>query len=50
MTLDEYSFSRKFTWIQDRFAVSWQLSDFLTRPKSHKDFDFAWAQGNQEMT
>ena len=26
MPPDNYGFSRKFTWIQDRFGVSWQLN------------------------
>ncbi|OXS72880.1 VOC family protein [Lysinibacillus sp. KCTC 33748] len=26
MPLDNYGFSKKFTWIQDRFGVSWQLT------------------------
>jgi len=26
MPLDNYGFSKKFAWIQDRFGVSWQLT------------------------
>jgi len=26
MPPDEYGFSRKFTWVNDRFGVSWQLN------------------------
>jgi len=26
MQLDNYGFSKKFAWIQDRFGVSWQLT------------------------
>jgi predicted 3-demethylubiquinone-9 3-methyltransferase (glyoxalase superfamily) len=26
MPLDDYGFSRKFGWIQDRYGVSWQLN------------------------
>jgi predicted 3-demethylubiquinone-9 3-methyltransferase (glyoxalase superfamily) len=26
MPLDDYGFSRKFTWIGDRFGVTWQLN------------------------
>ena len=26
MELDDYGFSRKFTWINDRYGVSWQLN------------------------
>lgn len=26
MPLDDYGFSKKFGWIQDRFGVSWQLN------------------------
>lgn len=26
MPLDDYGFSRKFTWLNDRFGVSWQLN------------------------
>jgi predicted 3-demethylubiquinone-9 3-methyltransferase (glyoxalase superfamily) len=26
MPLDNYGFSRKFTWLNDRFGVSWQLN------------------------
>jgi predicted 3-demethylubiquinone-9 3-methyltransferase (glyoxalase superfamily) len=26
MPLDNYGFSRKFTWLNDKFGVSWQLN------------------------
>jgi predicted 3-demethylubiquinone-9 3-methyltransferase (glyoxalase superfamily) len=26
MGIDNYGFSRLFTWVQDRFGVSWQLN------------------------
>ena len=26
MPLDDYGFSRKFTWVNDQFGVSWQLN------------------------
>ena len=26
MALDNYGFSRQFTWVNDRFGVSWQLN------------------------
>lgn len=26
MPLDDYGFSRKFTWLNDRFGVSWQVN------------------------
>ena len=26
MPIDNYGFSRRFTWVQDRFGVSWQLN------------------------
>jgi predicted 3-demethylubiquinone-9 3-methyltransferase (glyoxalase superfamily) len=26
MSLDDYGFSRKYGWLQDRFGVSWQLN------------------------
>ena len=26
MTLDAYPFARRYTWLSDRFGVSWQLS------------------------
>ena len=26
MPMDNYGFSRKFTWVNDRFGVSWQLN------------------------
>jgi predicted 3-demethylubiquinone-9 3-methyltransferase (glyoxalase superfamily) len=26
MPMDNYGFSKKFTWIEDRFGVSWQLN------------------------
>jgi predicted 3-demethylubiquinone-9 3-methyltransferase (glyoxalase superfamily) len=34
MPLDNYGFSRKFGWVNDRYGVSWQItcSDGLVRP------------------
>lgn len=26
MPMDNYGFSKKFTWIEDRFGISWQLN------------------------
>jgi len=26
MALGDYGFSRKFTWLNDRFGVSWQIN------------------------
>ena len=26
MPVDNYDFSRLFTWVQDRFGISWQLN------------------------
>ena len=33
MPLDEYPFSKKFAWVQDRFGLSWQL---ILAPRSQK--------------
>ena len=34
MPLDQYPFSEKFGWIQDKYGLSWQLS--LTNPESEE--------------
>jgi predicted 3-demethylubiquinone-9 3-methyltransferase (glyoxalase superfamily) len=26
MELDNYGFSQKFSWVEDRFGISWQLN------------------------
>lgn len=49
MELDEYPFSKKFGWLQDRFGVSWQLSLSERRQKITPFLMFVGQQnGNAE--
>ena len=44
MPLDNYGFSQRFTWVQDRFGVSWQTKFTLitlVEPIACGDFTFA---------